>query len=81
MAGGIGLSVYLIGHYAVVQNFYYGAFNWVTGARCVFGDLLMLIAYCVFFAFMTRACMVLGMLNIMAQRGVPPKMSSTIKSE
>jgi len=58
------LSVYLIGHYAVVQNFYYGAFNWVTGdPRRVFGDLLMLIAYCVFFAFMTRACMVLGMLE------------------
>lgn len=64
LAGGIGLSVYLIGHYAVVQNFYYTVFNWVTGdPQRVFGDLLLLIAYCVFFAFMTRALMLLGMLG------------------
>jgi hypothetical protein len=64
VVGGIGLSVYLIGHYAVVQNFYYTVFNWVTGdPQRVFGDLLVLIAYCVFFAFMTRACMLLGMLE------------------
>lgn len=64
VVGGIGLSVYLIGHYAVVQNFYYIVFNWVTGdPQRVFGDLLLLIAYCVFFAFMTRACMLLGMLE------------------
>jgi hypothetical protein len=62
--GGIGLCLYLIGHYAVVQNFYYGAFNWVTGdPQRVFGDLLLLPAYCVFFAFMTRAFMLLGMLE------------------
>jgi len=62
--GGIGLIVYLIGHYAVVQNFYYVAFNWAsTDPRQVFGDLLLLIAYCVFFAFMTRAFMLLGMLE------------------
>ena len=64
VVGGIGLIVYLIGHYAVVRNFYYVAFNWAsTDPRQVFGDLLMLIAYCVFFAFMTRACMLLGMLE------------------
>ena len=64
VVGGIGLMVYLIGHYAVVQNFYYVMFNWANNdPRQVFGDLLMLIAYCVFFAFMTRACMLLGMLE------------------
>ena len=64
VVGGIGLIVYLIGHYAVVQNFYYVVFNWAsTDPRQVFGDLLMLIAYCVFFAFMTRAFMLLGMLE------------------
>jgi len=64
VVGGIGLIVYLIGHYAVVQNFYYVAFNWAsTDPRQVFGDLLLLIAYCVFFAFMTRAFMLLGMLE------------------
>lgn len=64
LVGGIGLSFYLIGHYAVVQNFYYTVFNWVTGdPQRAFGDLLLLIAYCVFFAFMTRALMLLGMLE------------------
>jgi hypothetical protein len=64
VVGGIGLIVYLIGHYAVVQDFYYVEFNWAsTDFRQVFGDLLLLIAYCVFFAFMTRAFMLLGMLE------------------
>ena len=64
VVGGIGLIVYLIGHYAVTQDFYYKVFNWVTGdPQRVFGDLLLLIAYCVFFAFMTRAFMLLGMLE------------------
>lgn len=64
VVGGIGLIVYLIGHYAVTQNFYYIVFNWAsTDPRQVFGDLLVLIAYCVFFAFMTRAFMLLGMLE------------------
>jgi hypothetical protein len=56
--------VYLIGHYAVTQDFYYIVFNWAsTDPRRVFGDLLLLVAYCVFFAFMTRAFMLLGMLE------------------
>jgi hypothetical protein len=64
VVGGIGLIVYLIGHYAVTQDFYYIVFNWAsTDMRRVFGDLLLLIAYCVFFAFMTRAFMLLGMLE------------------
>lgn len=64
MVGGIGLIVYLIGHYAVAQDVYYTVFNWAsTDLRRVFGDLLLLIAYCVFFAFMTRAFMTLGMLE------------------
>jgi hypothetical protein len=64
VVGGIGLIVYLIGHYAVTQDFYYIVFNWAsTDMRRLFGDLLLLIAYCVFFAFMTRAFMLLGMLE------------------
>jgi hypothetical protein len=69
VVGAIGLIVYLIGHYAVVANFYYVAFNWAsTDPRQVFGDLLLLIAYCVFFAFMTRALMLLGMLEYLGSK-------------
>lgn len=64
VVGAIGLIVYLIGHFAVAQDFYYIVFYWAsTDLRRVFGDLLLLIAYCVFFAFMTRAFMLLGMLE------------------
>lgn len=64
VAAAVGLIVYLIGHYAVIRDFYYIVFNWSsTDMRLVFGDLLLLIAYCAFFAFMTRAFMLLGMLE------------------
>lgn len=62
--GTIGLVIYLILHYAVVNNFYFDVFHWESGdLRRVFGDVLVLIAYCAFFTFMTHAFMLLGMLE------------------
>ncbi len=64
LAGVIALIFYLIVYFAVKEDFWYN-YCGVQGGDFirVFGDIVLLIAYSIFFVLMTRAFMLLGMLE------------------
>jgi hypothetical protein len=68
--GIVALFVYLVLHYAVVNNFYFDVLGWESGdSKRVFGDVLLLLAYSAFFVFVTRAFMLLGLMEYFGQEG------------
>jgi len=64
----VALAIYLVIYFAVQSNFYFGVLGWSSGdGRRAIGDVVLSIAYCLFFAQMTRAFVVLGMLEYFRQ--------------
>lgn len=61
------LLVYLAGHYAVRNDFYFRVLAWESGdLKWIIGDLLLLAAYTGFFVCVTRAFVVLALREFMA---------------
>lgn len=68
--GVTALIIYLAVHYAVVANFYFVVLGWESGdLRRVLGDIVLLLSYSAFFVLVTRAFMLLGMIEYFGQRG------------
>jgi hypothetical protein len=60
--GAVALMVYLAGHYAISHDFYFRSLGWESDdLRRIAGDLVLVIAYAGFFAFVTRAFVALGL--------------------
>jgi hypothetical protein len=60
--GAVALMLYLAGHYAVSQDFYFRVLGWESDdLRRIAGDLLLVVAYAGFFALVTRAFVALGL--------------------
>jgi hypothetical protein len=54
--------VYLAGHYAISNDFYFRILGWESDdLRRIAGDLVLVIAYGGFFASVTRAFLALGL--------------------
>jgi ABC-type xylose transport system permease subunit len=72
LAGIFALIIYLATQFAVVDNFYYNVLRLESGSGWrVLGDIVLLLAYSAFFALMTRAFMLLGMLEYFGRRSSP----------
>jgi len=60
--GIVSLVLYLVGHYSVSHDFYFRVLGWESDdLRWLAGDVALLAAYVGFFAFVTRAFVVLGL--------------------
>jgi hypothetical protein len=60
--GAVALMVYLAGHYAISNDFYFRILGWESDdLRRIAGDLVLVIAYGGFFASVTRAFLALGL--------------------
>lgn len=77
--GGIAaLAVYLTGHYAVANDVYFLALGWESGdLRRLAGDLILLAAYAAFFCLVTRAFMLLGLIEFYGAHGPASPVSSS----
>ena len=72
-----GLVIYLVVYYGIYTAYYdpYGVMG--DDPRHMIGDFLLLLSYGTFFAMMTRAFMLLGMLEYFAKpRPLSPKASA-----
>lgn len=68
--GIVALIMYLAGHYAVANNFYFLVLGWESeDLRRVLGDIVLLLTYSAFFALITRAFILLGMMEYFGQKG------------
>jgi hypothetical protein len=68
--GVMALIIYLVVHYAVMNDFYFIVLEWESGdLRRVLGDIVLLLAYSAFFVLITRAFMLLGMMEYFGQKG------------
>ena len=64
------LIIYLIATYAIMDGFYYDVLGWGSGdTRRLLGDAFLLLFYSAFFAMMTRAFMLLGMIEFFGKEG------------
>jgi hypothetical protein len=69
LAGVIALIIYLTVQYAVANDFYYTVLGLESDNFWrVLGDIILLLVYSAFFVFMTRAFMLLGMLEYFGQK-------------
>ncbi len=70
-AGGVvALILYLAVNFAIVEGFYWNSLGWESAdARRILGDIVLLFAYTGFFALMTRAFLLLGLLEYFRSRG------------
>lgn len=65
--GIFALFVYLALNYAIIEGFYWNILKWESAdPRRLLGDIVLLISYSTFFALVTRAFMLLGMLEFFA---------------
>jgi len=65
------LVVYLLLAAAVRADFYSTALGWNSGdLQRVFGDVILLVAYAAFFALVTRAFVLLGLIEFMRRKRV-----------
>lgn len=68
--GVAALVVYLTGHYAVAHDFYWNVLQWESDDfRRMLGDIVLLLAYSVFFVLVTKAFLLLGMMEYFGQKG------------
>ncbi len=67
--GLVALAAYLTLHAAIQDDFYFRVLGWYSDdLRRGFGDLVLLLAYSLFFALLTRAFMLLGLLEYFGRR-------------
>jgi hypothetical protein len=60
--GAVALMMYLAGHYAISNDFYFRILGWQSDdLRRIAGDVVLVIAYGGFFVFVTRAFLALGL--------------------
>jgi hypothetical protein len=70
--GAVALIVYLAGHYAISNDFYFRILGWESDdLRRIAGDLVLVIAYGGFFVFVTRAFLVLGLREFLKGKVEP----------
>lgn len=63
------LIIYLVGHYAVANGFYWDVLQWTSDdIRRILGDIVLLFTYSAFFALVTRAFMLLAMIEYFGQK-------------
>ena len=68
--GAVALVVYLTLYYAVVEGLYWNVLGWGSAdARRILGDIVLLLTYSAFFVLITRAFMLLGLLEYPGKRG------------
>jgi hypothetical protein len=68
-SGGIAIILYLVVYHAIANDFYFNVLGWESGDfRRVAGDVLLLVAYSAFFVLMTRAFMLLGMVEYFGRK-------------
>lgn len=66
LLGSIALVLYLLMHYAIRENFYFVVLGWDSGdLRRIFGDILLLVIYSAWFAMITRAFVLLGLIEFL----------------
>lgn len=66
LLGIVALVVYLLMHYAIRADFYFGVFGWESGdLRRILGDVLLLVTYSAWFAMVTRAFVLLGLVEFL----------------
>jgi len=64
------LVIYLIATFAIMNDFYYKVLGWQSDDfRWLLGDVFLLFFYSTFFAMMTRAFMLLGMIEFFGKEG------------
>ncbi len=64
------LVIYLAVHALIGADFYFAALGWESGdLRRMLGDVILLFAYCAAFALITRAFVLLGMLEYFGREG------------
>lgn len=62
--GALALILYLTVNFAIAEGFYWNTLGWESAdARRILGDIVLLLTYAGFFALMTRAFMLLGLLE------------------
>ncbi len=67
--GLVALGAYLALQFAVKEDFYFRVLGWHSDdLRRLLGDLVLLLAYSLFFALLTRAFVLLGMIEYFGQR-------------
>jgi hypothetical protein len=67
--GLLAIVIYLVAHYAIANDFYYDVLGWESDdLQRVLGDIVLLVAYSAFFGLMTRAFMLVGMLEYFSER-------------
>ena len=67
--GLVALGAYLALQFAVKEDFYFRVLGWHSDdLRRLLGDLVLLLAYSLFFALLTRAFVLLGMIEYFEQR-------------
>jgi hypothetical protein len=60
--GAVALMMYLAGHYAISNDFYFRILGWQSDdLRRIAGDVVLVIAYGGFFVLVTRAFLALGL--------------------
>jgi hypothetical protein len=79
--GSVGLLVYLAGHYAIRDDFYFRVLGWESNdLRRITGDLVLVIGYGGFFVFVTRAFLALGLREYLRAPGAPGPTSAASPS-
>jgi hypothetical protein len=65
-------------YFSVANDFYYDVLKWESDdLRRALGDIILLIVYSVFFALMTQAFMLLGMLEYFSAKVTPSNQADT----
>jgi hypothetical protein len=68
--GTIALLIYLTLYYFVTEGFYWEVLGWESAdARRILGDIALLLTYSAFFVLVTRAFMLLGLLEYSGKHG------------
>ena len=64
--GLLSLVLYLMLYYAVQADFYFRVLGWESDdLRRILGDVILLMTYCAFFAMITRAFVLLGLVEFL----------------
>lgn len=68
--GAVALLVYVTVYYAISEGFYWNALKWGSAdPRRILGDIILLLTYSAFFLLVTRAFMLLGLLEYPGRNG------------
>lgn len=68
--GFLALFIYLTVYYSITEGFYWDVLGWGSAdARRILGDIVLLLTYSAFFVLVTRAFMLLGLLEYLGKHG------------